>query len=132
MFLVFSLYTLSEGSLCVEICLRHPKCVWTSQGSPVFCIRAGKRMKPSTYKAFSKSIGAPPCVNSLYRVSLDDLPVRSCLTEKDRGRCHWKESGVPGIAILCERYCSSLYYNPSQPATNLHTGGIFTLVDPRA
>jgi len=132
--LVSSLHALTEGAGCVEISLRPPNCVWTSKGSLVtrFWRKAIRRRKRSTYKAFSMSIGAPTCVNSLYRVSRDNRPVRSCLTEKGRGRCHWKESGVSRITILCGRYCSSLYHSPSLPANNDRVGGISTLVAQRA
>ena len=132
--LISSLHALTESTVYVEIFLRHPKCVWTSKGSPVttFWRRANRRTKRSTYKAFSKSIGAPTCVHSLYRVSPDDRLVRSCLTEKGRGRRHWKESGVSRFAILCERYCSSLSHNPSLAANNVRLGGIPTLVAQRS
>ena len=52
-------------------------------------------------------------VNSLHRVSSEDLLVRSYLTEKDSERRHWKESCVSGIPILCGRYRSLLHHNPS-------------------
>ena len=112
--LVSSLHAHTEGSVCVEIFLRPPKCAWTSKGSPVtrFGRKANRRTKRSIYKAFSRSIGAPTCVNSLYRVSRDGRPVRSCLTEKGRGRCHWKGSGVSRFTILCERYRPSLCHSP--------------------
>ena len=112
--LVSSLHAHTEGPVCIEIFLRPPQCAWTSNESPVtrFGQRANRRTKRSTCKAFLKSIGAPTCVNSLYRVSRDDRLVRSCLTEKSRGRRHWKGSGVSRFTILCERYRPSLCHSP--------------------
>lgn len=130
MSLVSTLLYLTESSVCVETFLRHPRCAWRSKGSLVICFgrRTDRRTKLLTFKGFSMSTGASTSMNSLYRVSRDDRPVRSCLTEKGRASYHWKGSCISGITILRERYCSSLCYNQSQPANNARVGGISTLV----
>ena len=77
------------------------------------------------------TIGAPTSMSSLYRVSRDDPLLRSCLTEKTKGRWVWTASWTSRIPVLCERYRYSFCNNPPQPAKNGGIGGIFTPNAPR-